>query len=205
MTQDDGNRCADEPESQPLASAMRSLVEGSCVQWEADFKVFLLGMLKHPDLAEDAFQRMVVRAIECAQSAQASTLRGWLFRIAQNEARQILREQKRDAKHQKGYAEQVIGHPLEHGATANAEWMVELGLVNKETTEAIRRSMIRLPPEYQEVIRRRMYEDQTFAEIAEQMKQPLGTVLTWMRRGLLRLKEDSQLKEFADESHGSSR
>ena len=64
------------------------------------------------------------------------------------------------------------------------------------------RSIVRLPPEYQEVVRRRMYDDQTFAEIAEQMKQPLGTVLTWMRRSLLRLKEDSQLRTFVDDSHG---
>ena len=180
---------------------MRCLVEDSCVQWEADFKGFLLGILKSRDLAEDAFQRMVVRAIEASSSANCSTLRGWLFRIAQNEARQILREKTRDLKHQKGFAEQIASGQSEQNTSTNAKWMLELGLVKEETVEVIQRSIVRLPTEYQEVIRRRIYEDQTFAEIAEQMNQPLGTVLTWMRRGLLRLKEDSQLREFGDDSH----
>lgn len=181
---------------------MRSIVEGSCVQWEADLKAFLLGILKNRDLAEDTFQRMVIRAIESAESAHAETLRGWLFRIAQNEARQILREQKRYARHQKGFAEQVAVGQSDRQVTANAQWMQELGLFNEAAVQAIQRSIVRLPPEYQEVVRRRMYDDQTFAEIAEQMKQPLGTVLTWMRRSLLRLKEDSQLRTFVDDSHG---
>ena len=202
MTQDDGNRCEDESQPQPTASVMRSIVEGSCVQWEADLKAFLLGILKNRDLAEDTFQRMVIRAIESAESAHAETLRGWLFRIAQNEARQILREQKRYARHQKGFAEQVAVGQSDRQVTANAQWMQELGLFNEAAVQAIQRSIVRLPPEYQEVVRRRMYDDQTFAEIAEQMKQPLGTVLTWMRRSLLRLKEDSQLRTFVDDSHG---
>lgn len=200
MTQDDGNRCPDEFGSQPSASVLRSLVECSCVQNQADFKAFLLGMLKNRDLAEEAFQRMVIRAIESAQSARASTLRGWLFRIAQNEARQILREQKRNARHQKGFAEQVASCRSEQDVTGRARWVLELGLVNEEAIDVLKQSIERLPEAYQEVIRRRMYEDQTFAEIAEQMKQPLGTVLTWMRRSLLRLKEDSQLRDFADDS-----
>jgi len=199
LTQDDGNRCENESGSQPTASALRSVVECSCVQWEADLKAFLLGILKNRDRAEDAFQRMVIRAIEAAESAHEATLRGWLFRIAQNEARLLLREQKRQAKHQKGFAEQVASGQSERQVTAKAQWMLELGVVNEEAVQAIRRSMLRLPPEYQEVIRRRMYDDQTFAEIAEQMKLPLGTVLTWMRRSLLRLKEDSQLRSFADD------
>ena len=74
LTQDDENRCEDESESQQTPDVMRSMVEGSCVQWEADLKVFLLGVLKNRDLAEDAFQKMVIRAIESAQTARPATL-----------------------------------------------------------------------------------------------------------------------------------
>ncbi len=70
---------------------------------------------------------------------------------------------------------------------------------NGEAVKLIQQSLIRLPQEQQEVIRRRIYGGQTFAVIAEQMHLPLGTVLTWMRRGLLRLREDSQLRAFVDE------
>lgn len=200
LTHDDENRCEDESGSQQTTDVMRSMVKGSCVQWEAELKAFLLGVLKNRDLAEDAFQKMVIRAIESAQTARAATLRGWLFRIALNEARQYLRQQKRNTKHLEKFAEQSISWKLEQHSNADAHWMMDLGVVNEEAVQAIQRSLFRLPAEQQEVIRRRIYSEQTFAEIAEQMQQPLGTVLTWMRRGLLRLKEDSQLRAFVEDS-----
>ena len=201
MTQDDENRCEDESGSQQTPDVMRSMVEGSCVQWEADLKVFLLGVLKNRDLAEDAFQKMVIRAIESAQTARPATLRGWLFRIALNEARQYLRQQKRDTKHREKFAEQSVNSQSERQAGSDAQWMLDLSVVNEEAVLAIQRSLVRLPVEQQEVIRRRIYGGQAFAEIAAQMQQPLGTVLTWMRRGLLRLKEDSQLRAFVEDSY----
>lgn len=164
-------------------------------------KVFLLGVLKNRDLAEDAFQKMVIRAIESAQTARPATLRGWLFRIALNEARQYLRQQKRDTKHREKFAEQSVNSQSERQAGSDAQWMLDLSVVNEEAVLAIQRSLVRLPVEQQEVIRRRIYGGQTFAEIAAQMQQPLGTVLTWMRRGLLRLKEDSQLRAFVEDSY----
>ena len=74
--------------------------------------------------------------------------------------------------------------------------MVDTVLVNDDLAMAIRRSLAKLPTDQQEVVRRRMYEGQGFAEIAAEMKLPLGTVLTWMRRALMRLKEDSGLREL---------
>lgn len=199
MTQDDANHCENESRSQPETDGMRSMVEGACVQWQADLKGFLLGVLKNRDLAEDIFQKTAIRAIESAETARAATLRGWLFQIALNEARQSLRQKKREIQHHERHAEQVASDYAERQANAGAQWMLDLGLVSDETVKAIQRSLIRLPQEQQEVVRRRIYGEETFAEIAEQMQLPLGTVLTWMRRGLLRLKEDSQLRAFVDD------
>ena len=169
----------------------RLIVEGACVQWQADLKAFLLGILRDRHLADDAFQKMVVKAIEAAESAHQETLRGWLFRIALNEARLIQRENRRDAVHRERLAGQQ--------RTEDAQWLVDVGLISEELVQAIRKSLVRLPFEQQEVIRRRIYEGLTFAEIATQMNQPLGTVLTWMRRGLQRLKEDAGLRSLMDE------
>ena len=190
LTQDDGNHCENGSRSQSAADVMRSMVKCACVQFEADLKGFLLGVLKNRDVAEEIFQKTVIRAIEAAHTARAETLRGWLFQIALNEARQLLRQKKREIRHREKLAEQ---------AASESQWMADLGLVSEETVQAIQRSLIRLPAEQQEVIRRRIYDGQTFAEIAVLMKEPLGTVLTWMRRGLLRLKEDSQLRSFVDD------
>ena len=182
---------------------MRSVVAGACVQWEADLKGFLLGVLKKPDLADDAFQKTVIRAIESCQMARVATVRGWLFQIALNEARQFLRQQKRETRHQERLAEKVAGNHPERKANSCTQWMLDFGVIGEETVQAIQCSLVRLPVEQQEVIRRRIYEGETFARIAEQMQVPLGTVLTWMRRGLMRLKEDSQLRAFVDDGSDS--
>jgi RNA polymerase sigma-70 factor (ECF subfamily) len=175
------------------------MVESACVQWQADLKGFLLGVLKNRDLAEDAFQKTAIRALQSAETARTATLRGWLFQIALNEARQLLRQRKREIQNHERHAVQVATEYAERQLNAGAQWMMDLGLVNNETVKVIQHSLSRLPREQQEVIRRRIYGGQTFAEIAEQMQLPLGTVLTWMRRGLLRLKEDSQLRAFVDD------
>lgn len=124
LTQDEENRCENEFRSQQTPDVMRSMIQDSCVQWEADLKVFLLGVLKNRDLAEDAFQKMVIRAIESAQTARPATLRGWLFRIALNEARQYLRQQKRDTRHRERFAEQSVSGLLEREADSDSSWML---------------------------------------------------------------------------------
>jgi RNA polymerase sigma-70 factor (ECF subfamily) len=175
------------------------MVERACVQWQSDLRTFLLGVLKNRDLAEDVFQKTAIRAMESAETARAATLRGWLFQIALNEARQLLRQKKREIQNHERHAEQVATDYTERQANAGAQWMLELGIVSDETVKVIQESLLRLPQEQQEVIRRRIYGGQTFAVIAEQMQLPLGTVLTWMRRGLLRLREDSKLRALVDD------
>lgn len=174
----------------------RLLVEVACVEWQADLMVFLRGVLRNRHLAEDAFQKMVIRALEAADSVHPETLRGWLFQIALNEARKIQREDRRNTVHVERLAEQQTHDRTDR---SDADWLVEVGLLSEEIVQSIRRSLLRLPPEQQEVIRRRMYEGLTFAEIAAQMNQPLGSVLTWMRRGLQRLREDSGLRSLLDD------
>ncbi len=166
----------------------RTLVEEECVRWQTELTAFLVGVLKNRHLAEDAFQKMVIKAIEAAESARQETLRGWLFRIALNEARQIQRERQRDTFHYGRLAEQW---------PSNCTGLVaESGLMDDDTVQLIQKSLKKLSVEQQNVIRRRIYYGQTFAEIADEMNLPLGTVLTWMRRGLLKLKEDAGLKSL---------
>lgn len=197
LSQNAGKHSANEAQSgDGDGRTPRLIVEGACVQWQADLKTFLLGVLRDRDLAEDAFQKMAIKAIESAESVRQETLRGWLFRIALNEARQIQRQNRRDAVYRERMAGQQTPGRLE---PMDAELLVDVGLLSDELVQSIRRSLVRLPPEQQDVIRRRIYEGLTFAEIATQMNQPLGTVLTWMRRGLQRLKEDSGLRSLLDE------
>jgi len=199
LSQNEGKHSASERPAQvtDLVPA-RIVVERACVQMEADLKVFLVGVLKNHHLAEDIFQKTVIRAIEAADSVQIETLRGWLFRIALNEARQYQREQRREASHREKIANASVER-LEQMSSSDAQQMVEMGLVNSDLSNVLKRSLEKLPSVQQEVIRRRVYDGLTFAEIAVQMRLPIGTVLTWMRRGLLKLKEDAGLKSLQDD------
>jgi RNA polymerase sigma-70 factor (ECF subfamily) len=200
LSQNEGKHSASERPSQ-VADVMpaRMVVERACVQMEADLKVFLVGVLKNHHLAEDIFQKTVIRAIEAADSVQMETLRGWLFRIALNEARQFQREQRREAGHREKIANALLVERSEQLSLSDAHQMAEMRLVNNDLSNVLKRSLEKLPSVQQEVIRRRVYDGLTFAEIAVQMGLPIGTVLTWMRRGLLKLKEDSGLKSLRDD------
>lgn len=169
----------------------REHVEQACLVWQSDLKAFLLGVLKDPHQVEDVYQRSVLRAIASCATARLETLRGWLFRIALNEARQLHREQKRTARH----FSQLATMRAEAGQESSVS-----GVLSAEIREAVQRSLERLNPDHRDVIRRRIYEDQTFAEIAHELNVPLGTVLAWMRRGLMKLKDDVGLRMLADDA-----
>jgi RNA polymerase sigma-70 factor (ECF subfamily) len=177
---------------------MRALVERGCVDWQTDLKLFLLGVLKDRHAVEDAYQRTVLRALAAAETARKETLRGWMFRIALNEARQLSRDQRRRQSLVRE-AGPAVGEPTgSFGRTAGE------GLIRRELIDQIRIALQRLPPNYQDIVRRRIYQEQTFAEIAEELNLPLGTVLTWMRRALIRLQDDPAVKSLRDDTSNAS-
>jgi DNA-directed RNA polymerase specialized sigma24 family protein len=48
----------------PDAPDPRAEVEAACLQLQKTLKLFLLGLLRQPQLAEDAYQRTFVQAIQ---------------------------------------------------------------------------------------------------------------------------------------------
>ena len=97
---------------------------------------------------------------------------------------------RRDTTTQRVLAENVIRKSLDV-PTLNPE----LGLVNQETVKRVRRALEQLPSEQAEVVRRRMFHEQKFKDIAEELKLPLGTVLTRMRLALEKLRKGLQPDE----------
>lgn len=181
----------------PLASpdpvTQRRTVEQACVSLAGEVGDFLRGMLRDRHLAEDAWQKTVVRAIESAQSVRLGTIRGWLFRIALNEARAILRERSRLPNSTELSEDVARG---QRSGMDCRELPMDQQLIREELRVALRASLELLPVDQREVIRRRVYLEMSFAEIAADMNVPLGTVLTWMRRGVVKLREDRALQKL---------
>ena len=199
MSQQKGDKSANELPGTSQGCESRVFVERMCIEREFDLKAFLIGILKDRSLIDDAYQRTVVRAIESSASVRVETIRGWLFQIALNEARQILRDEKREQLRRDRLLEELSVESAVRPSQDEAWQRVEAGVLHHDLANAIRRSMEKLPVEQQEVIRRRIFDGMAFSEIAEAMQLPLGTVLTWMRRGLQRLRQDSGLKSLSED------
>lgn len=196
MSETGGDSSNDVPCAGPESDqAARRIVEEACVRFHPDLRAFLLGVLKNSALADDALQRTMIRAIQSCASVRSETVRGWLFRIALNEARQLQRASRRDQLVRQKFAERVSEAQSSYYIKKN-DWWTESGVLRDGLSDKVQRSLEKLSDEQRTVIQKRIYDGLTFAEIAEQMGQPLGTVLTWMRRGLSRLREDSGLRDL---------
>lgn len=157
-------------------------VEELYCQFEAELRAFLLGVLRDRVRMEEALQCTFRRCLESGHTARPETLRGWLFRVAMNEALGIKR---RDAAEQRGierYRQSVLEQENDVGDFDGID-----SLVLREEVERLKVELECLPAEQRAVIVCRVYEGKTFAVIADEQQVPLGTVLTRMRLGMARL------------------
>lgn len=176
----------------PHDAENRRLVEQACVDFERDLRAFLLGVLRDTHLADEALQKTVIKGLGAADSVNPETVRGWLFKIALNEARELKRGISRQGRLKKAVWESLpTGAGMEeHDAAFYA--------VTNEQKLAVQQAMSRLSEDFRQVVTRRIQKGQTFAKIAEDMNRPLGTVLTWMRRALIELGEMAEIRNLSN-------
>jgi RNA polymerase sigma factor (sigma-70 family) len=160
-------------ESERLDSAT---IEALYRQHAAELRRFLVGVLRDENLAADAMQLAFVRALEVGHTTREESRKAWLFRVAYREALAIRRRE--------ATTERILKQ-----ITAPDGIPPETPLVTQEETERVRLALGNLPVEQREVVRKRIHEDKTFAEIARELNIPLGTALTRMRTALARLRD----------------
>lgn len=140
--------------------------------------LFLTGILRDAHLAADVVQIAFSRLLEQGGQTAEASRKAWLFRVGYNEAIDWRRKQARRDR-------------LLPDATANrsffaAEPIVEL--VQGEIVDQVRTAIQQLPETQKEVVCRRIYQEQTFAEIARELRIPLGTALGRMRQAMEQLR-----------------
>jgi RNA polymerase sigma-70 factor (ECF subfamily) len=139
---------------------------------------FILGVVRDPDLAGDLLQMTFAKAVEVGHTARTETLKSWLFRVAFHEA--ITARRRKQSREQGCRRLAALGF-------RRGERPEDL-LIRDETVEAVRYALRKIPEEQRRVVQARIYEDKTFAEIAQEYGLPLGTVLTRMRLALEKLR-----------------
>ena len=147
-------------------------------RYEQPIFLFLLGMLRHPHDAEDALQETFIQALRKSDAIVDSTLRGWLFSVAHQQA--ILLKRKAGRAPELAPAALLQGWLGGDDHTAACE--------SAETTATLNALLSELPESQQAVIRLRIFEGLRFREVAERLGCPLNTALARMHEGLKKLR-----------------
>lgn len=137
-----------------------------------------LRILKDRSEAEDAVQEVFVKIWENSQSYRLTTYSpiSWLAAIARNHAIDRLRSRKPSAAEIGDAAEIPDGAPNpERAAVMQSERRrIDECLAAIDTADAIRGAYM---------------DGESYQDLAERFKVPINTMRSWLRRGLMRLKE----------------
>lgn len=147
-------------------------------QWGPAIRAFLLGLTRSPEQVEELLQATFAKLVELGHTAEESSIRGWLFKVAHSEA---MLWRRKNGVHDR--AIQKLIPALKH-TDDSQPWM---NLLRKEEAERIKKALDSLPPEQKHVVEQKIYSEKTFAVIAGELGIPLGTVLTRMRLALAKL------------------
>jgi RNA polymerase sigma-70 factor (ECF subfamily) len=149
-------------------------------------------LLSNPDQAEDAVQESFIKAFQAIKGFRGVSFRGWLLKIVTNSAYDWLRRSQRHPM-QPLFPEDENGEEIESPAwivdpTASVQERVE----GNEISQAIYRMLDELPEEYRTVLTLIDVNELDYAEAAEVLGVPIGTVKSRLARA--RLKMQSKLR-----------
>ena len=146
----------------------------------------ILRILQQAGTAEEVVQDVFLQLWRNAEHYDES--RGpflpWLLTLARNRALDTLRlksERQRRREEQTEELPPVVTAPE-----------FEKQLDEKRRAEKVRALIGALQPQQKRAIELAYFEGLSHSEIAQKMREPLGTVKSWIRNGLLRLKEELQ-------------
>lgn len=156
-----------------------AVVAALFVKHADELRRFLTGVLRNAEQAADCMQLAFAKTLEQGHTAQQASLKSWLFRVAYHEAMTLKRRQNVELR--------AAGELAARGGRESRTPAMQI--VDRETAERVRAALDRLPNEQRQVVRLRIHEQKKFAEIAEDLNIPLGTVLTRMQLALRKLRK----------------
>jgi RNA polymerase sigma-70 factor (ECF subfamily) len=172
-----------------LAHDLDQHFEQLVIRYQDRLYAFALRLTNVPQDAEEIAQDAFIRAYKSlatftAERWQTLALRAWLYQIALNVFRNRVRGKVLDTLSiDEEQADDVTIEPSDD-ETLRPEPSAE----RAEQNAAIAAQIASLPRRYREAVVLRYVEELDYAEIAEVMKQPLGTVKSNVHRGIQMLR-----------------
>ncbi len=199
-----------QPEAAPdLDRLLRKAADGDAQAWRSlverySGRVFglLLQQCGDPELSEEITQATFVKIVtNIANYHEQGRFEPWLFRIAMNRLRDEMRRRKRqatptdmtlvrgdDAGAWAGMEQQVVA--ARETSDGQAQGADPADIVDRaEQVEILQRAIAQLGEADREILHLRHTAGMGFAEIAQTLEQPLGTVLARGHRALAKLKK----------------
>lgn len=145
----------------------------------------LLRILKKPDRAEDALQDAYVKIWQKAgtYAPDRGAPSTWLLAIARYRALDTLRRQRPEVgmPEEANLAATILEDHVAPGPSEANE--------NLQSLDAVHTCLTTLSPEQRKSVLLAYYEGLTHPELARRLNAPIGTVKSWIRRGLSRLRQ----------------
>ncbi len=163
------------------APESRSVLEQAFAQWQDELLGTLYYLVGNREDAQDAYQEVFLRCWRHNERvAQIGNLKAWIFRIALNLGRDIRGAGCRRRRKLLPEDEAILA--------AKASDRSETETSRREKLALVRRGLLDLRPEEQEVFLLRQNGEMTYEEIAKAINIPVGTAKTRMRLALQKLR-----------------
>lgn len=142
-------------------------------------------MLRRRDWAEEALQDCFLKVWQKSEtySPERGAPMTWLMTIARYRALDLIR-MKRPEVSESDFEEAPVSIEADYSTDDPARRAAE-----REGLSMLGRCMEGLDPDQRQSVLLAYYEGYTHSELAKKFKAPLGTVKSWLRRGLQKLQE----------------
>ena len=139
---------------------------------------------RNPSDAEDLVQETFAKAfVAWAQFQQGTNLKAWLYRIMTNTHINLYNKRAKDQA--KGGLDELEDWQIgsAESVTALSTRSAELEAIDNLPSESIKNALHQIPDEFRMVVYYAVVDGLPYAEIAEIMQTPVGTVMSRLHRG----------------------
>jgi RNA polymerase sigma-70 factor (ECF subfamily) len=143
----------------------------------------LLRILERPEDAEEVLLDVYMKAWKYAAryTDKRGSVQAWLMIMARNAAIDRIRQKRAQPK-------TLSFEPESTPEPESAEASPEEQTAERERRRRVQLVLRELPPEQREVVELAFFGGLTHAELAERLREPLGTIKSRIRMGLMRLR-----------------
>jgi RNA polymerase sigma-70 factor (ECF subfamily) len=143
----------------------------------------ILRVVRDRGVAEDLVQETFLRVWNRVHGfdAEKGAIGPWLLAVARNRAIDYLRSASGRERNAVEFEE--TDHP-------SLYIDMEQDILTSDKARVVKQAMEKLSPQQRQVIELAYFEGLSQTEMAERMKQPLGTVKTWVRTALKNLRDE---------------